>query len=114
MSVIGPGNVGALNLASSVAGAQRNTADAGNVKQEASQRKFQIDRTEATAKSLEDVSETESSPERDADGRRLYTDAGNPIEQDGDEQHSASLSSVSNRRSPDAFEERGGALDLEA
>ena len=114
MSIIGPGNVGALNLAGSLAGSQRNNANADSIKQQGSERKFQIDRQEATAHSLEDVGETETSPERDADGRMPFAE-----EQGDTPQATGEL--VQNRdetpepnRSVDAFGERGGALDLEA
>ncbi|GAB4154067.1 MAG: hypothetical protein Tsb009_30590 [Planctomycetaceae bacterium] len=112
---MGPGNISSLNLASSLAGSQRNTAASDEIKQQASERKFQIDRDAATAHSLEDVGETETNPERDADGRMPmgYDDIPPDVEAH-DEQEQDSEEKTLHRRSVDATGERGRLLDVEA
>lgn len=118
MSFIGPGSIGALNVAGSFAGAQRSSAAAQDeLKQNAADRKAQIDRAESAAHSTEDVGETETSPDRDADGRMPFGYFDEGEQQDGSEQspgaqHDSHV--AANRRATDAFGERGGSLDLEA
>ena len=109
MSSIGSANVGALNLAGSLAGTQRSEADADRVKADSADRKFQIDQQSLSARGMDDVAETDLSTDRDADGRLPYGQMSNPedaVQSDGE--HS------SEHRNRDASGERGIALDLQA
>jgi hypothetical protein len=108
MSTIGPGSIGALNIAGSFAGAQRTESQADGAKAAAAQRKFQVDQNAMSAHALEDVGEADLTSERDPDGRLPYG-AGRRSEQgdDDDSQQTAP-------RPQDAFGERGATLDLEA
>ena len=116
MSAIGPGTLGALNLAGSLAGAQQSHAHTDRSKETGTQRAFQIDREVMSSHDLDDVAETDLSRDRDADGRMSYgrtpheeTDEGSTETEDtGREQGQKPL------RTPDAFGERGLTLDLEA
>ena len=119
MSVIGPGNLGALNIAGSLAGsgAQKTNATDGELKQNAANRSAQINRDATTAHATEDVGETESAPERDADGRLPFGDVeqDESVESTNDPQSEAGQSkNGTTRRSVDAFGERGSVLDLDA
>lgn len=115
MSSIGPGSLGAINLAGSLAGAQRNTGDADRLKQSAAQRNASVDLNEKAAQSIQGIGETDESADRDADGRSPYDFV------DGDE-HSASDSEDPSRtttpparlRAEDVDGNRGVHLDLEA
>lgn len=69
MSSIGPASFGAINLAGSLAGAQRNSADTDQVKEGAAERKLQSDLKALAARSIGDVGEADQSGDRDADGR---------------------------------------------
>ena len=111
MSVIGPGNIASLNLAGSLAGAQRTNAADGEQKADAADRRFQLDQRALSAKSLGDVAETDRSADRDADGRTPYQDAERTVRADdkGRDEPPRSL-----RAAADAFGERGSQLDLEA
>ena len=111
MSAIGPGSIGALNLAGSLAGSQRNGAEADRIKSDAAERKFQIDQREMSAHSLDDVSETGLSADRDADGRQLH---GESPEQGQTTDEMPSRPAKTLRRGQDALGERGRLLDLEA
>ena len=113
MSVIGPGSLGAFNLAGSVAGSQRNNSGEDRVKETSSDRKFQADQRTMSANSLEDVSETDLLSERDPDGRLPYS-AFEHEEQDSLELSTTDQSSRQSRRNSDAFGERGISLDVEA
>jgi hypothetical protein len=110
MSAIGPGNVGPLNIAGSFAGAQRASADPDREKAEAAVQKFQTDQQALAAHGLSDVAEAELAGDRDADGRSALGSFGseptNPPQDHAPEQQG--------RRAPDAMEERGTVLDLEA
>lgn len=109
MSAIGPGTLGALNVAGSVAGAQQPQAHADRAREESAQRTFQIDQQLLSSRDVDDVSETALSRDRDADGRMPYEPpTGQPAAEDDDRD------SKPPKRSRDAFGERGRALDLEA
>ncbi len=108
MSTIGPGNIGALNLAGSLAGAQRSDASTDRNKAESAAQKFQVDQKTLTARSLGDVSEADLSSERDPDGRLPY---------DGrrkDDSSGKDSANPNSRFAADAFGERGSSLDIEA
>eukprot|EP00913_Durusdinium_trenchii_P010930 g10259.t1 len=77
----------------------------------------EIDRNEAEAHATEDVGETETSPERDADGRRAYAfdDEVDEAEQvDPIPAEAGDRQTAANRRAVDPFGERGVSLDLDA
>ncbi len=110
MSSIGPGNIGALNLAGSFAGASRGEVNTDRDKASSAEQKFMVDQQ---AMSLDGIAEAELSSERDADGRLPYAQIEQPEvpseeEEEDQEQQSQPLPS------PDAFGERGTSLDLEA
>jgi len=109
MSSIGPGNIGALNLVGSFAGAQRANADVDGAKAESADRKFQIDQRALSSDSLENVGEPELSSDRDADGRLLYAENESEERKDREEGDQAPR-----RSHPDAYGESGRLLDLEA
>ena len=108
MSAIGPGTVGSLNLAGSLAGAQQTRAHGDRTKAEGSQRTFQIDQQTLSAHGLDDVAEAELSRDRDADGRLPYE-----RQEPGGSRDQSSRSSAQPQPAPDAFGERGRTLDLE-
>lgn len=108
MSGISPGNIGALNLAGSFAGAQRGDAHTDRNKADSAEQKFKIDQQAMAAHSTDDVAEADLSPERDADGRLPYSQTPRP------DDHSEDSDEHQPERGPDAFGERGGSLDLEA
>ena len=111
MSAIGPGSIGALNIAGSFAGSQRSSeTQTDRAKAESADQKFQIDQKAMSAHSLGDVAETDLSAERDPDGRMPYGEL-------AEKRDSAELEEERRLRSggsEDAFGERGGSLDLEA
>ena len=109
MSAIGGGSIGALNLAGSVAGAQRNQATADQSRAEASGKAFQVDAARMSAQLNGDVSEPELSSDRDADGRLPYEEAAGHPEREPDQPEGEPV-----RRSADATGVLGNALDLEA
>lgn len=110
MTAIGSGNIGALNLVGSFAGAQRNNATANEASAQAAEKAFQIDAARLTAQTNGDVSETELSSERDADGRMPYEQEHPQSEKQNEE--AANLNAL--RRSSDAAGELGNSLDLQA
>lgn len=109
MSAIGPGSIGALNLAGSVAGTQRAQTDSKEIKSDAAAAQFQIDQRSLSARGLDDVAESEMSPDRDADGRQLF---GGAPHQDSDEEPRPD-SQQHGPRNSDALGERGNSIDLE-
>lgn len=110
MSSIGAANIGALNLAGSAAGAARGETDTDRVKQNAADQKTAGDRDLQSARALGDVSETDLSSERDADGRQPYGRMTRPaVDEAGEEP-----SHEPQRGLPDPSGERGNALDLQA
>ncbi|HID22971.1 MAG TPA: hypothetical protein EYP14_11305 [Planctomycetaceae bacterium] len=108
MSAIGPGTLGALNVAGSAAGAQHSQAHVDRTREESAQRTFQVDQQLLSSRDVDDVAETLLSRDRDADGRLPYEP---PAEGSAEDEETTPPSS---KRSPDAFGERGRALDLEA
>jgi len=108
MSTIGPGSIGAMNLAGSFAGAQRSDAHTDRNKANAAEQKFAIDQRAMAAHSSDDVAEADLSHERDADGRQPYRRTPDAQGDDSDERQEQP------QHGPDAFEERGRSLDLEA
>ncbi len=112
MSIIG-GGIGAVNLAASFAGAQRTEADTDRNKEVAAERKFQVDRANALAQTVGDVSDPDLSTDRDADGRLPYGHPDAPDETHPDDSgEGSSLRRAA--RNHDPFGERGNMLDVEA
>jgi len=113
MSAIGSPGLGAINLAGSFAGVQKNEASSDRIKESNSARKFQIDQQSMSAESMGDVSDPDFSADRDPDGRQLSV----PSRSDSDQDENESLSSAMSpqpRHAPDAFGNRGTLLDLDA
>lgn len=114
MSIIGPGSLGAINLAGSVAGAQRNSADADRVQEGAAERKLNSDLQALAAKSLDDVGQADESHDRDADGRLPFGYGERAPSADEDEFDPAASSPLSSRPpARDADGIRGRLLDVE-
>jgi len=117
MTAMGPGHLGAVNLAGSVSGTQRNTAETDRAKAGAAERNLQADLKALSAKSMGDIGETDQSADRDADGRRMLdpgeTDAGQPDDAPM-QAESPRFAGSRHRRIPDATGERGQHLDVEA
>lgn len=109
MSVIGPGNIGALNIAGSFAGAQKTEAAEDRNKAESADRRGEADQLALTAQTLDDVGEADLTPERDPDGRLPYSASTSDSQLDEDEPTKGEPVGA-----PDAFGERGNVLDLEA
>jgi len=109
MSVIGPGNIGALSIASSFAGAQRTESSTDRDKAEAAAKKFHVDQNSLSSQA-DDVAEADLSADRDPDGRLPYD--GSPRQQSSNDAHDTQ--SHSPGLAPDAYGEKGKALDLQA
>lgn len=106
--------IGAMNAAASFAGAQRTEADTDRNKEVAGERKFQVDRAAALARTEGDVADPDLSTDRDADGRLSY---GQPLPPEEDDIGTIGESTDPLRggsRCQDAFGERGNTLDVEA
>ena len=111
MSIIGTGNLGAINLAGSVAGAQQNSnAEANRLKEAAVQRNTKAALEDIAARSLEDVGETDESADRDADGRMPFGNSDSESLEHADRLGEPQMP----RRIQDANGERGQRLDLDA
>lgn len=108
MSAIGPGGMGSLPLAGSVAGTQSRAADLDRQKADAADQKWQADQLELSAKRLGDIAQSDGTGDRDADGRLpwMLNAAPAPPTEDG--------SSASPPRSRDADGASGGVIDLDA
>ena len=109
MSTIGPGSIGALNLAGSVAGSQRSNADKDETRATASERSSRIDHKKMSSESLDDVAEADLSPDRDADGQQPFNDLPTDelLSDESDDQQTKLPRGI------DAAGERGTSLDLE-
>lgn len=116
MSVIGPANLGAINLAGSVAGAQQTSADeADQAKQTSAQRDAAANLKAMASKALDGVDAADESAERDADGRMPYGGDDNDASQPATTEAPRRRPSRSRAPRPkDAFGELGGTLDVEA
>jgi hypothetical protein len=107
--MIGPGSIGATNIAGSLAGAQRTGSESDRIKESGAAKKFAGDQRAMSASKLEDVGETNLSADRDPDGRKLYSD---PTEENVEE-GLADPPMRKSSKSLDAFGECGQSLDLE-
>lgn len=105
-------NPGAVNLASSFAGAQRSDASADKQKAEAAQQNMAIDKKTMTDHQLHDVGNSDKSGDRDADGR-IPLGHDEAEEQDA-ESEDQTLEEDLSARIPDAEGEVGTHLDLDA
>ena len=115
MSVIGPGNLGAINLAGSIAGGLRGSAaQSDRMKETASQRNGEATLKALASKSLDDISQADQSTERDADGRMPLNDP--DAEVMGEPAEDADQSAVIPQRSrnDDVDGVLGMRLDLDA
>lgn len=114
MSILGAGGLPALGLAGSAAASQqRSTLAVDRDKADQDVQKLQSDQVRLNDRDLDDSIETDFShgqvSDRDSDGRLPWQHPANgkPMEQpDADETPS--------RRAPDAQNEKGAALDVEA
>jgi hypothetical protein len=109
MSTIGAAGLG---LASSIVGSSRPESATNQIHAAAAEQKARADQKQIVSQTLDDVADTEFGSDRDADGRLLYRRSGLPPDQmDG---QSAGDDEAATARPPDAFGDRGKALDLDA
>ncbi|MFQ5734161.1 MAG: hypothetical protein ACE5KM_19670 [Planctomycetaceae bacterium] len=115
MSVIGPGNLAAINLAGSAAGAQRTSAEADQAHASSAQRDAAANLKSMTSKALDGVDAADESAERDADGRMPFGGGQSDAETAGPADAAAGLVAGGVRqRAKDASGERGRLIDLDA
>ncbi len=126
MSAIGPGNLSALPLASSISGVQRSDPDRNESRAEAADRTRQADQLALSSRAMDDVAETGLSPDRDADGHLAYQppDEQSPKEDDeADQQRRRGMSDEIDDQDAEQLglgdhgaplRETGRHLDLEA
>ena len=111
MSAIGSPGLGAINLAGSLAGVQKNEASSDRIKEGNSSRKFQVDQQSMSAESMGDVSDPAFSADRDPDGRQ----SSGPSRPGPSEEESLSSAVLrQGRHAPDPSGDRGTLLDLDA
>ncbi|MDA0834393.1 MAG: hypothetical protein O3A29_14030 [Planctomycetota bacterium] len=110
MSSIGPSSISGMNLAGTFAAAQRTDKDADRKVNESAEQKRVHDQADVSESSLEDVSESTSSGDRDADGRLPYglVQPELPTEEQDEESPPPKPKAIN----PD--DDRGTLLDLEA
>jgi hypothetical protein len=117
MSVIGPGSLGAINLAGSVAGGVRTSgAETDRMQETGAQRTTESNVKALASRSLEDIGETDQSADRDADGRMPlgYSDAEETTEPLPLGDDNRPRDRHKHARAIDADGVRGRRLDLEA
>ncbi len=109
MSSIGSGPLGIPPLVSSAAGVagQQKSAETNRVNQDGNVQKFQLDRADQFEQTVGDVSASNETDERDADGRMPWSFQRGHATGPGDETSSPP-------HAPDLTQERGGQLDLDA
>ncbi len=110
MGSINPGNFGPINLASSVAGAQKNQ-QTDQAKEAASEKTFKQDLKTIAAQASGDVADPEFEKDRDADGRLPFKGEQHPEE---NVQEETETKPKKQNKVSDALDERGNKLDLEA
>lgn len=110
MSSINPGNLGPIN-ASSFAGAQKNQS-VDQAKEAASDKSFKQDLKTMAAQASGDVADPDFEKDRDADGRLPFSLQQHPQENPAEDEENSG--SDKQAKAPDAMEERGNQLDLEA
>jgi hypothetical protein len=98
-----------MNLAGTFAAAQRTDKDADRKVSEAGEQLRVHDQANLSTESLEDVSESTSSGDRDADGRLPYGLVQPELPPDPDEEAPPQA-----KKAADPNEDRGTLLDLEA
>ena len=110
MSSIGSGPLGIPPLVNSAAGAagQQKSAEANRVQQDGNVQRFQLDRADQLEKAVGDIGESDSTDERDADGRMPWSFKRPGSSSPGDAEISPGP------HAPDLSQERGGQLDLDA
>ncbi|MAT14856.1 MAG: hypothetical protein CMJ46_06245 [Planctomyces sp.] len=115
MSSIGSGNIGAFNLAGSIAGTQKTAGSQTNDnKAEAAAQKFQLDQ-KALSEKTQDVAEADLSPDRDADGRNDYHDSTPHDELELSQQSEEEKTQPASKPDRAALDlDTGRVLDLEA
>jgi|GEM_PF-3345794 len=111
MNVGGAGFPGSYVLPASMAGTQRNGADADRIQAEQALQKRQVDQRELETRDADELLETQLSADRDVDGRLPCLMS---LAEDDPRDETETPSSEGTGRGRDAFEERGRALDLDA
>lgn len=115
MSIVGNASSASVNLIASFAGTLRNSADADRILANQAAQKSHADIVRISEPDLTDDLETDTShgqvADRDADGRLPWTFRGPPAPLE-DEPADDTVNETNN--ATDQFEERGGALDLNA
>jgi hypothetical protein len=117
MSVIGPGTLGAINLAGSIAGGTRTSAgETDRLRESSSQRDAEANLQALAAQSLDDVAQADQTADRDADGRMPlgFADRESPAEPAEFEDDDLPRGMRQRIRPKDAEGVRGRRLDLEA
>ena len=109
MSSIGPGSISGMNLAATFAAAQRTDRDADRKVGQAAEQQRVHDQADLAAASLEDVGESNSSADRDADGRQTFVIP--PVNSAADQEDEEAEEKKPRASDPD--EDRGRLLDLE-
>lgn len=115
MSSIGPGNIGAVNIASSLAGTQKNNASQTNsAKAESASRQFNVDLANFSEKA-QDVGQTDLTPDRDADGHEALGHHAEPPPEETTPEEESAQQQTSPQKIPRGEDfETGRVLDLEA
>jgi hypothetical protein len=108
MSSIGSSGAGYI-LPGSIAGTQRNHADADRLKAEQATQKQLSDRQQFLTGDKADIGETGESADRDADGRLPYS-----VEQPNPDTAESPAAESRPRKSNEAAEGHGAILDLDA
>lgn len=111
MSSIGSGPLGIPPLINSTAGtnAQQKSAETNRTNHDNSVQKFQLDRADQLEKTIGDIGESDSTDDRDADGRMPWVIRRRQVSDEN-----PSNSSAGGSHAPDPNAERGTQLDLDA
>lgn len=115
MSTIGPGNLGNINLAGSIAGAQRGDVSDERARAEAADRKSEQQIRDRHVTAAEDVSDPELSEDRDADGYLAYGGHDAPVDEESvSAEADETTDAAPKRASHDESGTLGKSLDLDA
>lgn len=113
MSTVGPANLGIINLAGSLAGAQRSDASTDRVKSDAADQKHRVERKLRAASPTDDIADSGLSSDRDPDGR--LSDDRQPSRRDSNENDGSDRTgSDAPPAKQDLDDRRGLSLDLQA
>ena len=111
MSSIGSGPGGIPPIVSSAAGtqAQQKSADTNRTQQDGNVQRFQMDRADQYEKAVGDIGESDSTDDRDADGRMPWV-----IKRTQNSSSDDATATPPANHAPDPLLERGQQLDLDA